>query len=146
MPKSFYSKKDLIVNYLAKNKKWGWFSKTIMAAICILATMLALDTHRAYGQVEVKDIEAVGTAIIYKTDVEIAKQQAIENGLVSALDKAIAEILPVEVVAHNFQAINKIIYNDTDKYISDYKVLTEAVSDKSYRVLIQAKVSIKKLK
>lgn len=146
MPECFYLKKDLIINCLAMKKKWEWFYKAIIAAICIIATMLMMDTHRAYGQVEIKDIEALGTAIIYKTDVETAKQQAIESGLVSALDKAIAEILPVEVVTHNFQAINKIIYNDTDKYISDYKVLTEAVSDKSYRVLIQAKVSIKKLK
>jgi hypothetical protein len=95
---------------------------------------------------EVKTVEAVGTAAIYKTDVNTAKQQAIANGLVSVLDKVITEILSAEQLTQNFHKIDKSIYRDPDKYINDYKVLTESISKKDYRVLIQAKVLVEQLK
>lgn len=146
MPEYVYVKWNVLIHYLGMGKDKSWLYKTISVAACIMTTLFMLDTHNACGQMEVRTIEAVGTAIIYKTDIETARQQAIDNGLVSAVDKAIAEILPLESVTQNFQTLNTVIYNNTDAYISDYKVLTEAVSEKSCRVLIQAKVSIQKLK
>jgi hypothetical protein len=142
----FDLKINLKVNYKEGVKCWRMFYQMMMICFSFIVTMFMADTHFAYGQVEIKTIEAVGTSVVYKTDVDTAKQQAIANGLVSAVDKAMFDILTVELATQNFGIINKIIYNNTDKYISDYKVLTEAVSKKNYRVLIQAKVSVIKLK
>ncbi|MBW2366007.1 MAG: hypothetical protein JRF25_13410 [Deltaproteobacteria bacterium] len=146
MTKPFYLKRNLNNYYLKKKENRSLFLRMVTLGVCFIVTAFMLDTYPAHGQMEIKTIEAVGTAIVHKKDVGTAKQQAIANGLVSALDKVLEEILPIELIAQNFRIINKIIYSETEKYINDYKVLTEAASDKNYRVLIQAKVSVKRLK
>ncbi len=143
----YFHLNDHFISKYKTNAQYSIVIRRIMLLVLSFTVpLLIMDSYDAYGQMEVKTIEAIGASGVYKTDVEAAKHEAIANGLVAVLDKAVAEILPVELVAQNFQVINKTIYNDTDKYISDYKVLTEAFSDKSYRVLIQANVSVKKLK
>jgi len=132
---------------IQKKKRYGrMIQRMIPGMIFIVILICLLNVEYASGQVEEKIIEAVGTADVHRTDVEAAKQEAIANGLVSAVDKALAELLPAEIVSQNFHTVNRVVYDHIDKYISDYKVLTEAVSDKNYRVFIQAKVSMNKLK
>jgi hypothetical protein len=118
----------------------------VVSAVCFVAIVFMFGSYPAHGQIEIKTVEVVGTAVIQKTDVGKAKQQAIANGLVSAVDKVLAELVSTGLITKYFNLINKTIYSEADKYINDYKVLTEAVSTKNYRVLIQAKVSVKRLK
>ena len=145
MKKPFQSNQVMNRNYYGKKAyRYIFFGVLISTAHFIFST-LALSTSNAYSQAEIETVEAVGTAIVHKMDVETAKQQAISNGLVSILDKVLTEMLSKELIAENFSKINNTIYDETDKFINDYKVLTEAVSKKNYRVLIQAKVSMKRL-
>lgn len=140
MSKISYNKKRVMDKPRAE--KGGIFIP-LMGMLLLSAVLLSIRLVHA-GE-ETRTIAAVGTAIIYKADIETAKQQAIANGLVTAVDKAVSDLLNNELLSSNFRIINQIIYNNPDKYISDYKVLTQDITDKDYRVLVQAKVLIKKL-
>jgi len=87
----------------------------------------------------------IGTGRIYADDVAAAKNLAISNSLVSAIENVVKDFLPFESLVQNFQLINKILYSNTEEFIQGYKVLTEASTGNVYRVMVQATVSIDKV-
>lgn len=103
-------------------------------------------TVRAEKQVFTKVVKVIGTGRIYKNNTAEAREQAITNSLVSAVEKAIAELLPYETLVEKFPMLNNIFYENTREYIQDYKVLAEAASDKFFRVIVQSTVSTKRIK
>jgi hypothetical protein len=52
-----------------------------------------------------------------------------------------AELLPLDVLSQQFPAIDTQIYDQAERFIQYYKVLNEHQRGKTYRVLVQAKVS-----
>ncbi len=103
-------------------------------------------TARAEKQVFTKVVKVIGTGRIYKNNTAEAREQAISNSLVSAVEKAIAELLPHEILVQKFYMLNNIFYENTREYIQDYKVLAEAASDKFFRVIVQATVTTDRIK
>ena len=88
-----------------------------------------------------KIIEVMGMETIQGGDVAKARGQAIKNSMVSAVELAVADLLPLESMIQNFETLNKIFYDNTSEFIKYYKVLTELKSGGTYRVLVQATVS-----
>jgi hypothetical protein len=88
-----------------------------------------------------KIIDVIGTGTIYGDDVAKARDRAIKNSLVSAVDLTVANILPLESMIQNFETLNEILYDNTSEFVEYYKVLTELKSGRTYRVLVQATVS-----
>ena len=93
-----------------------------------------------------KIIEVIGTGAIQGGDVAKARDQAIKNSLVSAVEFAVADFLPLEAMIWNFETLNEILYNNSSEFVTYYKVLTELKSGITYRVLVQATVSIDAIK
>ncbi|MDI6687471.1 MAG: hypothetical protein QME06_04530 [Desulfobacterales bacterium] len=87
----------------------------------------------------------IGTGGIYADNVAAARNLAISNSLVSAIENVLKDFLPIESLVQNFQLINKILYSNTEEFIQGYKVLTEASTENVYRVMVQATVSIDKV-
>ncbi len=87
-----------------------------------------------------KTVAVIGTA--RSEHVARARERAIANSLIAAVERVTAEILPFESMVQNFATLNDLIFIDTRNFIQHYKVLTEARSDKVYRVMVQATVSI----
>jgi hypothetical protein len=88
----------------------------------------------------------IGTGRIYKNNTPEAREQAIANSMVYAVEKVISEILPLESMVQNFQILNNVFYENTREYIQDYKVLAEATSGKFFRVIVQATISTERIK
>ncbi|MCJ7615766.1 MAG: hypothetical protein MUO43_04420 [Desulfobacterales bacterium] len=88
-----------------------------------------------------KIIEVIGTGTISGNEIAKARDQAIKNSLVSAVELAVADLLPLESMIQNFETLNEILYNNSSEFVEYYKVLTELESGKTYRVLVQATVS-----
>ncbi|MEA1899713.1 MAG: hypothetical protein U9N47_02950 [Thermodesulfobacteriota bacterium] len=88
-----------------------------------------------------KIIEVIGTGAIQGGDVAKARDRAIKNSLVSAVEFAVADLLPIESMIQNFETLNEILYDNSSEFVADYKVLTELKSGRTYRVLVQATVS-----
>jgi hypothetical protein len=94
-----------------------------------------------------KTFVVVGSAKVHGGNVQSAREAAIKEGLVMAVARMTEEILKVEALVDNFPRVNELVYEKTDKYIQDYKVLTETPSGsgKIYRVVVQATVAGKKI-
>jgi len=93
-----------------------------------------------------KIIEVIGTGAIQGGDVAKARDQAIKNSLVSAVEFAVADFLPLESMIRNFEILNENLYDNSSEFVAYYKVLTELKSEITYRVLVQATVSIDAIK
>ncbi|MBU4463106.1 MAG: hypothetical protein KKB05_04085, partial [Proteobacteria bacterium] len=87
----------------------------------------------------------IGTGKIYSDNVVAARNQAISNSLVSAIENVAKDFLPFESLVQNFKVINEILYSNTEEFVQGYKVLTEALAGDVYRVMVQATVSIDKV-
>jgi hypothetical protein len=119
---------------------WGEMKQTILFLMLILTVFFSGDVH-AEEQALTKTVEAIGTSSIDAHNVAKARDQAISDGLVAAMEKVVSDFLPLESLIQNFQVLNEILYDHTDEFIQDYRVLTEARSGNVYRVIVQATVS-----
>ncbi len=92
-----------------------------------------------------KVVKIVGTSHIVEDDTSSAKDKAISNGLISAVESVLNETIPQNVMVANFKTISDILYKYTNRFVQGYKVLAETKHKDDYRVLIQATVSTKKI-
>lgn len=113
----------------------------ILFLMLLLTAFLSGDVH-AEEQPLTKTVEAIGTGRLYAQNVAGARNQAISDGLVAAIEKVVSDFLPVESLIQNFQLLNETLYEHTDKFIQNYRVLTEAMSGNAYRVIVQATISV----
>ena len=114
----------------------------------IIATMvLNFGQVQAQESAQNKTLVVVGSARVYSGNVQGAREKAINEALVSAVARMTEEILKVEALVDNFPQINELVYEQMDKYVQDYKVLTETTtgSGKFYRVVVQATVASQKM-
>jgi hypothetical protein len=101
---------------------------------------------QAKNQIPTKTVMVMGTGKIHQENSAMARQEAIADSLVSAVERVAVELFPLESMVRNFQAFNETIYRNTDKFIQDYKVLAEFPYANNYRVMVEATVSIITLK
>ncbi len=92
-----------------------------------------------------KTVKVTGTGTILDEDTSSAKDKAISNSLIAAVESVLNETLPQDVMVPNFKMITNILYKYTNTFIEGYKVLAETKHNKDYHVLVQATVSTKKL-
>jgi len=125
-------------------------SKTIIPFVFAVFFFLSVLNLPAVAQTEnqipTKTVVVMGTGAIHQKNSAKAREEAIAVSLVSAVDRVAVEIFPLESLVRNFQTFNEMIYNDTNKFIQDYKVLAEIPYTNNYRVMVEATVSINTLK
>ncbi len=90
---------------------------------------------------QTKTFVVIGTATVHGNNVSEAREKAIADSLVTAVALMTDELLQTDAVVENFIQLNELLFDRTSTYIQDYKVLTEAATEKSYRVMVQATVS-----
>ena len=126
------------------------FSKAIIpfvfAVFFCLIVLYPPIAVQAENQILTKTVVVTGTGKIHQKDSARAKESAIADSLVSAVNRVAVELFPLESLVRNFQIFNEMIYGNTDKFIQDYKVLAEVPSTNNYRVMVEATVSINTLK
>ena len=88
----------------------------------VAAVVLALTAAVPAGAQTVSNTYViVGTVSIVKENVPAAPRWAIANALVTALGLAAARLMPVEEMVKHTDALNNSLYNNTGKFIQDYK-------------------------
>lgn len=120
--------------------------RSLFLIIFFTVIILLSGTVRAEKQVYTHIVEVIGTGRIYKNNTAQAREHAITNSMVYAIEKVISELLPLDSMVQNFKILNNIFYENTGEYVQDYKVLAEAASDKLFRVMVQATVSTERIK
>jgi hypothetical protein len=89
----------------------------------VIATMvLFCGNVLAQKSVQNKTVVVIGSAPVHSGNVQSAREKAIKEGLVTAVARMTEEILQVEALVDNFPQINELVYEQTDKYVQDYKV------------------------
>jgi len=91
-------------------------------------------------------VDVVGSGNIHDNDMASAREQAILNALVSAVATVTVEFQPFQQQVDKFKIFNELLYNQTDRFIQGYKVLTEYQSGNSYRAIVQATVMKDRIK
>lgn len=119
-------------------------SKQILLLVLFLVMMLPGGVQ-AEEQLHTKTVLVIGTSRIYADKVTVARDRAISNSLVSAIENVTKDFLPLESLIQNFQAINEILFGNTKEFVQGYKVLREVLSGDTCRVMVQATVSIDKI-
>jgi hypothetical protein len=121
-----------------------WKQITVAMVLLVLAISLPVAAH-AQQAVKSKTFVVIGTSKVYKDNIQAARDQAISESLVTAVALMTEEILQVDSLVENFPQVNEIVYENTDAFVQDYKVLTETDSGKSYRVIVKATVAGRKI-
>jgi hypothetical protein len=91
-----------------------------------------------------KTITVIGESQILK-DIPGARNSAISDCLLFAVQNAVIDQLPLPLLTEKFQSISSLLSDQRNNFILDYKVLQENKTDKQYRVLVSATVSLDKL-
>ncbi|MGB6012802.1 MAG: hypothetical protein WBI57_16170, partial [Desulfobacterales bacterium] len=72
---------------------------------------------QAENQIPAKTIVVIGTGNIHGGNSARAREEAIANGLVSAVEYAAVGLLPPESLARNFQTFNDLLNGQTGKFV-----------------------------
>jgi len=118
-----------------KDYRYRWAAFFIVAAILLSGTVYAQEEKAS------TTVVVMGKSVIHAGNAANARRRAISNSLDSAVSLVTMNLLDPETVLSSFKVINEVLYDHTDRFIQNYKVLTETSSGKIYRVLVQASVS-----
>jgi hypothetical protein len=121
-----------------KNIRIGLIVGMLIACIVGIATAQEDETIRV--------VDVVGSGAIQGDDMALARSQAIMNALVSAVASVTTELRPLNQQVDKFTLFNELFYDQTDRFIQDYKVLTESMSAGTYRAIVQVTVRHDKIK
>jgi hypothetical protein len=98
------------------------------------------------GSNETRTIDLVGRGTIYHDDVAGARDRAIADALQGVVERAVGLVISQASVVEDFQLLSDRVYDQTEAFIDDYKVLTESKSGQYYRVMVRATVSMSAIK
>jgi hypothetical protein len=91
---------------------------------------------------ETSTIDVIGRGRIYRDDVAGARDKAIADALQGVVEQAVGLLISQTSVVQDFQLLSDRVYDQTEAFIHDYKVLTESKSGLYYRVVVRATVSV----
>jgi len=120
--------------------------KVLITTFFIAAVMVLSDIDTADAQQAKDTFIVMGTGKVKKENVSAARQEAIKNCLITAVGLKAADLMNINSMVQNYETLNETLYTNIDKFIRGYKVLTEARSESTYRVMVQVTVSSKMVK
>lgn len=113
----------------------------ILWALLMALPVAAQDSAPA----DLREVVVIGAAPIYKEDSAAARELAVARGLNAAVERAVADLLPLESLVGSFQTLSQTVFGNPDEFIQGFKVLAENVADRQYRVIVQAQVSMPRI-
>ena len=113
----------------------------ILLMLVLILTLFSSATVVAEQPIQNKTFVVIGTSQVYGNNIQAARDQAISDSLVTAVALMTEEILQVDSLVENFPQVNEIIYENTNAFVQEYKVLTDTQLGKSYRVIVKATIA-----
>ncbi len=121
--------------YVIKRKKPVAIVGLVLTVILAVRVMAA--EHHPF-----KAVTVIGTSVVQGEDVASARERSISNGLNTAVETALLRELPPDYLLKYFPMISRMLSGQSDVYIQEYTVLTEARTGKTYRVLLKATIAV----
>jgi len=98
----------------------------------------------AFGQ-QTQTVTAEGVAPV-QGNPAIARDNAIQDALRKAVEQAVGTMVASETLVENFQVVRDNIYNKSQGYVKEYKIVKESPGKDLHMVTISATVSTESLK
>jgi len=114
-----------------------------IVAVCLMAGLLTGISATVTKAAE-KEISIIGSSRIYN-DVTNARNAAIAEGLLSAVELVALEMIPQENLKANFEDISAGLQDNRQNFTQGYQVLEETTTGDYYRLLIRVTVSADKI-
>jgi len=111
----------------------------ILGVVSTPSSVLAQDPS------ENRTVEVAGTGHIVNGDISTARKTAISDALVTAVGLVATDLLHPLVMVESFQDVNRLLLSNAGSFVQ-YKILTEATSGQIYRVMVEASVSVDKIR
>ena len=112
----------------------------------ILFLFLGFLVQRGWGAGETQVFTGDGIAAIVNGNVLAARGEALKKARINALERAMEEILPFEVIEEKADIIESALLSGLRKYLLAAKVIKEKEEDGLYRVRVRATVDLDALK
>ncbi|MEN6468701.1 MAG: flagellar assembly protein T N-terminal domain-containing protein [Smithella sp.] len=87
-------------------------------------------------------IQVEGGAAVIKNDVALAREEAIRNSLEKAIMQAAAQILLNQFENEKFQAVKSIMIDKADRYVKNYRIISENRQHDDYAVKVNVVVAL----
>lgn len=116
--------------------------RTVGALVFALSVLWMTAAAAQAPPAGLQTVVAIGSGSIHRDDPTGARRVAIDRGRFTAVDLVVADLISVEAVVRHFEALNEIVYDNTDAFIQDFKVLAEWQSESQYRVMVQCSVAV----
>lgn len=122
--------------------------RTFRVAVVTLACLLNMAWAGpliAQAPAQSQTVTAEGMAAV-QGNPAIARDHAVQDALRKAVEQAVGTMVSSETLVENFQVVRDNIYNKSQGYVKDYKIVKESPGTDLYAVTITATVSTENLK
>jgi hypothetical protein len=118
--------------------------KKYFPVILLLAVWIFILPSVAYAQDnrDIQIVDAEGAGLIVNDDFARGRNIAIRNALQKAVEHVVLTLIPSKATVKKSQAIRDHIYARSDKYIHDYRIISEKQIQAVYSVNIRAKLFV----
>lgn len=89
------------------------------------------------------NLQVEGTAPVMKNDEARAREEAIKNALEKAILQAAVRILPEKFADEKLQAAKSVMINQADRYVKNYRMISEQRQHDDYNVNVNVVVALK---
>jgi hypothetical protein len=112
----------------------------------LLPTLLLVFSGEVKAEDNAMVVQTIGTGIIRGKDVAAARDEALSNAMVSSVQSAVADLVPMEIFILNFKKLDESVFENIGEYILEYKILAENTSGKTYRIMVEATLFEEKIR
>lgn len=119
--------------------------KFLFILFCSLTILLPVCVY-AQANPAILSLDVEGSADISRNDVVQAREKAVQIALENAILKATAQLMSISVNDNRFQPVKSVIIDEPDKYVNNYKVVSETKKQNSYQVSVHVTINLVNLK
>ena len=127
----------------AKN---SFTTKISLLAIALSFSVIFLSGACFGQQDDTKEIRVLGVGVVQGEETSAARDQAVSYALASAVERALEDIVPSDVIVKNFKTLDNNLFGNAGDYIRNYKVLIENRKEATLRIYLQASVFSEKIR
>lgn len=110
--------------------------------IFFLLTVVFMDAAYAGQAMTDVTMQVKGDASVIKNDVARAREEAVQNALEKAIMQAAAKILLDKIEDEKFQALKSILIGKADRYVKNYRIISELRKHDDYSVYVNVLVAL----
>ncbi len=117
--------------------------------LCLFLSLLSLTIHILIKDALAHEIQdavideriVTGTGVIINNNVALARNEAISQAFLKAVEEYVIQRLGSQDVVNNFQRLDEEILSKTKEEIQDYQIISEFSTDRYVRILMKVRVN-----